>query len=320
MSLLLFILYTYFMGLLIDGIWHDKWYDTKKTKGKFVRTESQFRHPIAKSSSFEPEPERYHLYISHACPWAHRTLIFLKLKKLDSIISYSSVHPLMLENGWEFLKDSNDYNDPIYNLDFLYKIYLKAKKNYTGRVTVPILFDKKNETIVNNESSEIIRFLNTEFNDFTTEKTDFYPIDLKNNIDEINSYIYSAINNGVYKCGFATEQHVYEDAYENLFKALDQIEDNLDTSDFLVGDRLTEADIRLFTTLIRFDCVYHGHFKCNKKQIKDYPAISRYLNRLFKYDAFNKTTFFNDIKSHYYESHPMINPTGIVPKGPELNF
>ena len=308
------------MGLLIDGLWHDKWYDTKKTNGKFVRSESQFRDIISTDSKFKPEKDRYHIYVSHACPWAHRTLITLTLKNLDHIISYSSVTPIMLQNGWEFDTNASDYTDPIFNENFLYKIYIKTKPSYSGRVTVPILFDKKEQVIVNNESSEIIRFLNSAFNNFSTESPDLYPSHLQDEIDEINAIVYDSINNGVYKCGFATDQKVYEASFDQLFTALDDIELRLNEASYLVNNQLTEADIRLYTTLIRFDCVYHGHFKCNKKQIKDYPALSNYLKQLYSIEAFNKTTHFHDIKSHYYESHLMINPTGIVPKGPELPY
>lgn len=308
------------MGLLIDGLWHDKWYDTKKTNGKFVRSESQFRDIISTDSKFMPEKDRYHIYVSHACPWAHRTLITLTLKNLDYIISYSSVTPIMLQNGWEFDTNSAEYLDPLYNENFLYKIYLKTNPSYSGRVTVPILFDKKEQVIVNNESSEIIRFLNSAFSDFSTESPDLYPSHLQDEIDEINAIVYDSINNGVYKCGFATDQKVYEASFDQLFTALDDIELRLNKASYLVNNQLTEADIRLYTTLIRFDCVYHGHFKCNKKQIKDYPALSNYLKHLYSMEAFRKTTHFHDIKSHYYESHLMINPTGIVPKGPELPY
>ena len=301
------------MGLLISGKWHDKWYDTDKSDGKFIRQESKFRDYIG-SSNFPLESNRYHLYISHACPWAHRTAIFRELKELQNIISISAVNPHMGESGWYF------DNDPINNKQYLYEIYLLADPNYTGRVTVPILWDKKTKTIVNNESSEIIRMFNSAFNNLTGNINDYYPSALQDEIDKINDFIYHNINNGVYKVGFATKQSVYENEVINLFNALDKIEQRLSKTTFLLGDDITEADIRLFTTLIRFDPVYVGHFKCNLKRIKDFPALSKFINNITSIKGIKETININDIKTHYYKSHPTINPNGIVPVGPILDY
>ncbi|PYE35468.1 putative glutathione S-transferase [Idiomarina fontislapidosi] len=306
------------MGLLVEGKWHDKWYDTKKHGGRFVRSESQFRNHIEQGGQFPPESGRYHLYVSYACPWAHRALIFRKLKGLESHIDVSVVHPLMLENGWEF--SDAPLNDPLYQSDFMYQLYLKADPNYSGRVTVPVLWDKKTETIVNNESAEIIRIFNSAFNELTGNDLDFYPEPLREEIDSVNERVYHDINNGVYKCGFATEQTAYEEAFKALFDALDWVEERLQHQDYLVGDQLTEADWRLFTTLVRFDAVYFGHFKTNKYRIHDYPKMSGYLSRLFNHPGVADTVVMDHIKRHYYGSHKTINPTQIVPVGPELSF
>ncbi len=306
------------MGLLVDGEWHDKWYDTKKHGGRFVRSESQFRNSIEQGGPFLPESGRYHLFVSYACPWAHRALIFRKLKGLEQHIDVSVVHPLMLENGWEF--SAAPLNDPLYQSDFLYQLYLKADPNYSGRVTVPVLWDKQQETIVNNESAEIIRIFNSAFNDLTGNELDFYPDHLQQEIDEVNERVYHDINNGVYKCGFATEQRAYEEAFKALFDALEWVEERLDGRDYLVGDQLTEADWRLFTTLVRFDAVYFGHFKANKYRISDYPRMRDYLSRLFHYPGVSETVVMDHIKRHYYGSHKTINPTQIIPVGPELSF
>jgi len=247
------------MGLLVKGQWVDQWYDTKESKGAFVRQESRFRHQISSEerSQFLPEKNRYHLYVSLACPWAHRTLIFRQLKQLEDIISVSIVEPEMLENGWEF----GSKGDPLYAFDFVYQLYLKAAEGYEGRVTVPILWDKKTQTIVNNESIDIIRIFNQAFNDLTGNYDDYYPDTLQPEIDHINERIYHTINNGVYRAGFATTKEAYAKAYHELFESLDWLEQHLSTHQYLVGEQLTEADWRLFTTLIRFDSVYHGHFK-----------------------------------------------------------
>lgn len=306
------------MGLLIDGQWHDQWYDTEKHGGRFVRSESQFRQTIGPQSEFSAESGRYHLYVSYACPWAHRALIFRKIKQLESHISISAVHPLMLENGWEF--DRAPLNDGLYDYDYLYQVYLHAKNDYTGRVTVPVLWDKQQQTIVNNESADIIRIFNSAFNALTGNNDDYYPPTLREQIDEVNQWVYQDINNGVYRCGFATRQDAYEEAFEALFAALDRVENILQTQDFLVADVLTEADWRLFTTLVRFDAVYFSHFKTNKRRILDYPNTWRYVRRLYQHPGVSDTLVMDHIKRHYYGSHKTINPTQIVPVGPQLDF
>lgn len=308
--------------MLIDGKWEMTSLIQTDKSGKFIRQDSLFRDWIRKDekAKFKPEKNRYHLYISYACPWASRTLIFRKLKELENVISFSTVSPLMLENGWEFGAENSETTDPLYDLNFLYEIYLKADPNYTGKVTVPVLWDKKLETIVNNESAEIIRMLNSEFNEFTQNKNDYYPKHLRHQIDEINDLVYHNINNGVYKCGFAKSQFAYDEAFDNLFAALDKIEEKLSQQRYLVNNELTEADWRLFTTLVRFDVVYVGHFKCNLKRIADYPHLSNYLRDLYQTPGIAETVNLMHIKEHYYRSHTEINPTGIVPKGPEIDF
>jgi glutathionyl-hydroquinone reductase len=299
------------MGFLDNGKWIDKWYDTKSTDGNFVRRVSHFRNKIS-GGDFKPEKGRYKLIISHACPWAHRTHIFVKLKKLDSIIDIYVVDPIMLEHGWVLDDNARSY----FGCKYLYEIYKKSDPLYVGRVTVPVLWDKKTETIVNNESSEIIRMFNNAFDHITGNSLDFYPEVLRTEIDEINQYVYHNINNGVYKVGFATSQSVYDKEIVCLFKALDYIEDTLSRQHYLVGNQLTEADWRLYTTLIRFDCVYVGHFKCNIRTISSYSNISRFIKRLSKFSGIEETSNIDHIKTHYYVSHKMINPTGIVPAGP----
>jgi len=310
------------MGQLVNGQWIDQWDDAKSSDGKFVRQESAFRNWIKADGStpFQPEANRYHLYISLACPWACRTLIFRKLKKLESIVSLSIVDPISMENGWEFKDTPGSIVDTVNHTAFLYEVYKLAEPDYSGRVTVPALWDKKENTIVNNESSEIIRMFNSEFNAIADNSVDYYPEPLRKDIDEINDFIYSNINNGVYKCGFATTQESYEEAFKNLFNALDKVEAKLNNKDYLVGNTFTEADIRLFTTLIRFDSVYVGHFKCNLKRIADYKNLFPYLKRLYNLPGIKETVNFNHIKTHYYFSHRAINPTGIIPLGPELNL
>lgn len=303
------------MGLLVDGVWHDQWYDTKSTGGKFERKASQFRNWIASDSVFMPEAGRYHLYVSLACPWAHRTLIFRKLKSLENLIDVSILSPRMLENGWQF-----DKPEPLYNFDCVYQIYTKADPNYSGRVTVPILWDTQRETIVSNESADIIRMFNSAFNTLTGNMDNYYPEALHHEIDAINAFVYDNINNGVYKCGFATTQAAYDDAFESLFSALDEVEMRLSQQRYLVGDVLTEADWRLFTTLVRFDAVYVGHFKCNRQRIEDYPNLSNYLRELYQYEGISETVNMQHIKEHYYYSHESINPTRIIPKGPKTSF
>ena len=317
------------MGLLVNGEWKDRWYDTKSTDGKFVRENSSFRNwvqPIDSGSSeqgpgeFVAEPNRYHLFVSYACPWAHRTLIFRKLKKLEEIISVTVVKPDMLENGWEFETEDPTLSALDLDVSYLHQVYSTANPNYSGRVTVPVLWDKKNRTIVSNESSEIIRMLNSSFGAHSDVEYDFYPMDLRNQIDSINETVYENINNGVYRCGFATTQSAYEEAFTNLFGALDQIETVLSKQRYLVGSRITEADWRLFTTLIRFDAVYFGHFKTNRNRIVDFPNLSNYVRELFQVPGIKETVRLDHIKRHYYFSHKTVNPTGIVPLGPDLNF
>ena len=305
------------MGLLVDGVWQDQWYDTKKSGGKFIRTEAQFRNFIELNGDFTPDSGRYHLYVSLACPWAHRTLIYRSLKGLEEHISFSVVNPYMLENGWTFEESfPGTTPDHLFSQKFLYQIYLKANSKYSGRVTVPVLWDKKNQTIVSNESSEIIRMFNKSFNELTGNQLDFYPEKFQKKIDEINDYTYHNINNGVYKVGFSTNQEVYEEEFNKLFSALDNLEMMLTNNKYLLGDELLECDLRLFPTLLRFDPVYVGHFKCNKKRILDYPQLNRYLSSISTNPQIKKTINLEHIKTHYYGSHPTINPTGIIPLGP----
>jgi len=314
------------MGLLVDGTWHDQWYDTSKTGGKFVRSESQFRNWVTADgkagatgdAGFKAESGRYHLYVSYACPWAHRTLIFRKLKGLESHISVSAVKPEMLSNGWEF--GSGELSDPLHGFRFAHQVYTKADSDYSGRVTVPILWDKHKETIVSNESADIIRMFNSAFNELTGNDDGYYPQHLVSVIDEVNDFVYDNVNNGVYKAGFATTQPAYEDAFDSLFDALDQLEQRLAGSRYLTGSELTEADWRLFTTLVRFDAVYVGHFKCNKKRIVDYPNLWNFVRELYQWPGVAETVRMDHIKTHYYVSHDMINPTGVVPKGPFIDF
>ncbi|MDX8380698.1 MAG: glutathione S-transferase family protein [Ghiorsea sp.] len=303
------------MGLLVEGKWVDAWYDTSKSDGKFVRKDSSFRDWIgAEDEKFPAEKGRYHLYVSLACPWAHRTLIFRQLKGLTDIIDVSIVATDMLENGWEF-----EHPEPLYGFTKAYQLYTKAKADYTGRVTVPILWDKKTQTIVSNESAEIIRMLNSAFNGLTGNEDDYYPKHLQAEIDDVNAFVYSDINNGVYKCGFATTQAAYDEALDALFEGLGKVEAGLSKHKYLVGNQITEADWRLFTTLIRFDAVYFGHFKCNKKQIADYKHMYPYLVDLYQQEGIKDTVNIGHIKRHYYYSHESINPTRIVPKGlPEI--
>ncbi len=306
------------MGLLVDGNWKDRWYDTKSSGGRFVREDSVFRDSIGSGSDarFPAEAGRYHLYVSYACPWAHRTLILRALKGLEDMIDVTVVDPLMLENGWELSEDSG----PVAGAKFLHEVYTKALPDYTGRVTVPVLWDKKTETIVSNESAEILRMFNTAFDDIGAAPGDYYPAQLREEIDAVNERVYHDVNNGVYKTGFATTQGAYEEAVKKLFDALDWLEERLASSRYLVGDRLTEADWRLFTTLVRFDPVYVGHFKCNVRRIADYTNLSGYLRELYQVPGVKETVNFEHIKNHYYGSHASINPTGIVPVGPDQDL
>lgn len=316
------------MGLLVDGKWVDQWYDTEATGGAFVRNEAKFRNWITKDGSpgpsgqggFKAEANRYHLYISLACPWASRALIFRKIKGLEDMISLSVVHPHMGENGWSFEEGEGVIPDPILGARFLREIYTHVEPNYTGRVTVPVLYDKKTDTIVSNESSEIIRMFNSAFDDLGAKEGDYYPEELREEIDKINDMVYHNINNGVYKAGFATAQDVYEKEVKNLFENLDKIENILEDNRYLTGDKITEADWRLFTTLIRFDPVYYGHFKCNIKPLTDYKNLWRYTRDLYKYPGVKETVDFDHIQGHYYTSHDTINPNRIVPVGPKLDY
>jgi glutathionyl-hydroquinone reductase len=316
------------MGLLVDGEWKDQWYDTRTSGGRFERPQSRFRNWVTADGApgpsgeggFKAEPGRYHLYISHACPWAHRTVIFRKLKGLEDAISLSVVAHLMASDGWTFDPAGGSTGDPVNNAQRLYEVYLRADPRYSGRVSVPVLWDKQRRTIVNNESSEIIRMLNTAFDAFTPAKTDYYPAALRAEIDRVNDMVYAGVNNGVYRTGFATTQEAYEESFTRLFDTLDALEQRLAAQRYLVGDRLTEADWRLFTTLIRFDAVYVGHFKCNKRRIADYPNLSNYMRDLYQTPGVAETVNMEHIKRHYYASHLKINPTGIVPLGPELDF
>jgi len=316
------------MGLLVDGVWQDAWYDTAQTGGRFVRQESQFRNWVTPDGApgpsgeggFRAEPGRYHLYVSLACPWAHRTLIFRKLKGLESMISLSVVHWLMGDQGWTFAAGPGVTPDPIHGAEYLYEVYTAANPNYTGRVSVPLLRDKAKGTIVNNESSEIIRMFNAAFDGVGATPGDFYPPDLRPEIDALNERIYATVNNGVYRAGFATTQHAYEEAVGPLFETLDWLESCLHSRPYLCGERPTEADWRLFTTLVRFDLVYVGHFKCNVRRIEDYPNLWAYVRRLYAHDSVAETVDPWHIKAHYYQSHKTINPSGIVPVGPAIDF
>lgn len=315
------------MGMLIDGTWHEKENKNDTEDGEFNRNESSFRGwitPDGKDSpngtpGFPAAADRYHLYVSLACPWAHRSLIFRRLKDLEQLIGLTVVEPLMLENGWE-LGESARKESPVEGIRFLHQLYTRADPQYTGRVTVPVMWDKQEQTIVNNESAEIIRMLNRSFDEITGNRDDYCPQELLGEIDRVNERVYAGINNGVYKVGFAARQEAYEKAFDRLFADLDWLEERLERQRYLVGRQLTEADIRLFTTLVRFDAVYYGHFKANLKRIEDYPNLSNYLRDLFQTTGVGETVDFDQIKTHYYGSHKDINPNGIIPKGPELDY
>ncbi|MGY6520025.1 MAG: glutathione S-transferase family protein [Lysobacteraceae bacterium] len=316
------------MGLLVDGKWHDRWYDTDGNQGRFKRSESQFRNWVTADGSagpsgsegFKAEPGRYHLYVSLACPWAHRTLVFRRLKGLESMIGVSVVHWFMGEHGWTFQDGPGVVPDTVNGVERMYELYLKADPGYSGRVTVPVLWDRERGTIVSNESADIIRMFNSAFDGVGAAAGDYCPADLREEIDAVNQRVYDAINNGVYKAGFATTQDAYEEAVEPLFAALDWADARLARQRYLCGGTPTEADWRLFTTLLRFDPVYVGHFKCNRRRIADYPALSGYLRELYQWPGVRETVDFRHIKSHYYQSHPMINPTRVVPVGPDLDL
>ena len=308
------------MGMLVDGQWHDVWYDTESTGGRFVRKDSAFRDWITPEGEFPAQPGRYHLYVSLACPWAHRALIVRALKGLEHLISISVVNWLMLEMGWTFDPAPGVIADPIHGAEYLHQVYTAADPTYSGRVTVPLLWDRETGRIVNNESSEIIRMFNKAFDGLGAAPGDFYPEALRDEIDAVNARVYDTVNNGVYKAGFATSQEAYEEALTPLFESLDWLEERLSQRRYLVGDQLTEADIRLFTTLIRFDAVYVGHFKCNLRRISDYPALQGFLRDIYQLPGVASTVNFQHIKGHYYQSHRTINPTGIVPCGPVLDL
>lgn len=317
------------MGHLVDGVWHDQWYDTKSTGGAFKRSTAAFRNWITPDGSagpsgeggFKAESGRYHLYVSFACPWAHRTLIFRALKGLASHISVSVVHPDMLNDGWTFATDyPGATGDTLYGLPFARDIYTKADPQVSGRVTVPILWDKQQQTIVSNESSEIIRMFNSAFDGITGNDDDYWPAHMRDDIEDVNARIYDTVNNGVYKSGFATTQKAYDAAVVPLFESLDWLEDRLSKRRYLMGDRITEADWRLFTTLVRFDLVYHLHFKCNRRRIVDYPNLWAYTRELYQWRGVADTVNFDHIVRHYHYSHDSINPHRIVPINPVLDF
>jgi len=315
------------MGLLVDGQWHDRWYESSD-KGEFQREQAQRRDWVSADGSPGPDGQRavkaeagrYHLYVSLACPWAHRTLIYRKLKQLDSLIDISVVSWLMAEHGWTFDKSTGSSGDALDGLEFLHQRYTADDASYTGRVTVPVLWDKQEQRIVNNESSELIRIFNSAFDGLTGSKLDLYPELLRTEIDSLNERIYPAVNNGVYRAGFATTQQAYETAFDEVFSELDWLEQRLGQQRYLAGEFLTEADWRLFTTIVRFDAVYHGHFKCNLRRIEDYPNLSNWLRELYQWPGIAETVDFTHIKGHYYASHRQINANGIVPKGPQLEL
>ena len=316
------------MSLLIEGVLHEDWLEAELEGGEFVRKDSQFRSWVTADGSpgpsgeggFPAEPGRYHLFVSYACPWAHRTLLLRKLKRLEDVISFSVVHPYMGPQGWSFHPFPGATGDRVNGFEYLHQAYTLAAPDYTGIVTVPALWDTTRKTIVNNESSEIIRMLNTAFDAWGDAGVDYYPAALRSEIDAINATVYDTVNNGVYRAGFAHSQEAYEGAFDSLFASLDNLETRLAEQRYLVGNRLTEADWRLFTTLVRFDAVYYLHFKCNQLRIGDYPNLSNYLRELYQHPGVAETVNLEHIKQHYYTSHPQINPTGIVPKGPVLDF
>ena len=317
------------MGLLVDGEWRDKWYDTESTGGKFERSTSKFRNWVTADGSagpsgksgFQAQSGRYHLYVSYACPWAHRALIFRALKDLTDHISVSVVHPDMMEDGWTFATDfEGATGDTLFGSDFLRDIYIKADPNFTGRVTVPVLWDKAQNTIVSNESAEIIRMFNNAFNEITGNTDDYWPTDLREQIADINERVYETVNNGVYKAGFATSQDAYDDAVHPLFDSLAWLESILENNRFLAGNKLTEADWRLFTTLERFDLVYHTHFKCNHKRLTDYPNLWAYTRQLYQHADIAETVHFDHIVRHYHFSQTTVNPHQIIPINPTVDF
>lgn len=309
------------MGLLVEGEWKSGWYDTEANDGEFVRPDTAFRGTLDPEGDHPPARGRYHLYVSYACPWAHRTLIVRALKGIEELVGVSVVHPFMGDDGWTFVDDvPGATGDRLGDAAFLREVYVRADAQYTGRVTVPVLWDREKQTIVNNESAEIMRLLGRGFDGLGARPLDLYPEPLRAEIDAVNADVYAHINNGVYRCGFATTQRAYEAAFDALFDALDRMETRLSKRRYLIGERITEADWRLFTTLVRFDAVYHGHFKCNRQRIADYPNLSHYLRELYQVPGVAETTRLDHIKAHYYRSHESINPTRIVPKGPALDL
>lgn len=318
------------MGLLVDGKWQDQWYDTRKSGGKFERESARFRNWVTVDGAagpsgeggFRAESGRYHLYVSMACPWAHRALIFRVLKGLEQHITVSVVHPHMVENGWEFRPEDSAHKDHLKDARFLHQVYTRVAPDYTGRVTVPVLYDKQGEDIVSNESADIIRMFNSAFDGIAgvNQGLDFYPDGLQDEINQVNQRVYDTVNNGVYKTGFATAQDVYEQAYQELFETLDWLDQRLNGQRYLVGNQITEADWRLFTTLVRFDAVYFSHFKCNRQRLADFQHLSGYLRDLYQVTGIADTVDIQQIKQHYYVSQRTINPTQIVPVGPVLNF
>ncbi len=316
------------MGMLVDGRWHEGWYDTRKHGGRFVREDSLFRNWVTPDGApgstgeggFAAEPGRYRLYVSLACPWASRAMAFRALKGLEDMLPVSVVNPCMGPRGWSFRPAPGVVADPVAGAEYLSEIYVRARRDYTGRVTVPVLWDMRRDTIVSNESADIIRMMNAAFDHLGATPGDYYPAALREEIDAINARVYRDVNNGVYKAGFATEQAAYEEAVTNLFAALDALEARLRHRRYLTGARITEADWRLFTTLVRFDPVYAYHFKCNIRRLTDYPALWGYTRELFQVPGIAATVDFDHIKLHYYTSHPTVNPNGIVPKGPVLDF
>ncbi|MCC4265237.1 glutathione S-transferase family protein [Oceanimonas baumannii] len=317
------------MGKLIEGIWRDVWYDTDKHEGRFQRSESKFRNWITADGSpgptgeggFAAEPDRYHLYVSLACPWAHRTLILRRLKGLENMITVSVVHPLMKEHGWTFATDfEGATGDRLYGHNFLHQLYTQADTHYSGRVTVPVLWDTQRQTIVSNESADIVRMLNSAFNGAGATAGDYYPAGSRKDIDTLNRHIYQHVNNGVYKAGFATRQCAYEEAIEPLFATLGELEQRVSQQRWLLGNRLTEADIRLWTTLVRFDAVYHTHFKCDRHRISDYPNLYGFLRDLYQQPGVADTLNMAHIRHHYFRSHDTINPHGIISIGPQQDW
>jgi putative glutathione S-transferase len=316
------------MGHFVEGVWHEDTPENRNERGRFMRTPSRYRNWITPDGSAGPSGEggfaaasgRYHLYVSHSCPWAYRTTLFRKLKKLEGAISIAIAAPLYGERSWRFADEPGCVPDTVNGIKELWEVYLLANPRYTGRVTVPTLWDKERRTIVNNESSEIIRMLNSAFAAYTEDKTDYYPGALRAEIDRINDLVYATVNNGVYRCGFATTQDAYEEACRALFATLEQLEQRLSRQRYLAGEQITEADWRAFSTLVRFDPVYHYHFKCNLKKIAEYPNLSNYVRDLYQQPGVAETLNFDHIKRHYYGSQKRVNPTGIVPLGPPFDY